>query len=161
MLEIFKPAYYQYLPRDNEAILNTASHITTLTREINTNEAMERPRVVSLIYSHIQKKLQLLRPFVKFRGNIAQDASVPGYMNYRDPLEAVDVTAIICGSKKEMCEGTRGSRMRAEGVLLMVGPDGGSSTCGGSTVRFWRLSHPRLTGKSRISLPVLPLCLWE
>lgn len=76
VLEIFKAAYYQYL-LETEVILKMAFHITTFTREINTNEVVERARVVSLTYYHIQK-LQLLWPFVKFRGKISQDASVPG-----------------------------------------------------------------------------------
>lgn len=76
VLEIFKRPYYQYL-LENKAFLKMSFHITTFTREINTNEAVEWVRVISLIYWRTEK-LQLLRSFVKFRGNISQDASVPG-----------------------------------------------------------------------------------
>lgn len=75
VLEIFKRPYYQYL-LENKAFLKMSFHIT-FTREINTNEAVEWVRVISLIYWRTEK-LQLLRSFVKFRGNISQDASVPG-----------------------------------------------------------------------------------
>lgn len=122
LLGIFKPANCQYLPLENEAVLKWAFHVTTFTREINTNEAMEHPRVVRLIYSHIQKNSNCCGRLLNLAGKYLPGC-ICAWVNKLPRSSGGLLTSlqsfVAIKKKHETCEWTRGSRERAEGVLLM------------------------------------------